>query len=71
MNNQPSCLNCIYSDVVAKAGELYTFLNPHGTDITRKYDNTIILCRAEPPISGSWPQVTEEDWCGRFEADSP
>ena len=35
------------------------------------------LCRFNPPVSqpgpdahGLWPVVSEEDWCGHFEADA-
>lgn len=63
----PRCADCVYSEVIVKQGESYTFLFPDGTDGERQYSSTVLLCRAMPPIVGQWPQVTEDDWCGQFD----
>ena len=69
--NELSCRNCVYSQLLVEAGDLYIILNPHGDEVQRQYENTVMICRESPPISGTWPQVTAEDWRGRFEANSP
>jgi hypothetical protein len=60
-----SCANCKYSELVAKEGEEYSYMNPVGEEIVRVYPHTVLICRGMPPIAGSWPQVTPEDWCGQ------
>ena len=45
-------------------GDDYTFLNPHGDTVVRKYDRSVFICRYNPPLTGEWPQVSEDDWCG-------
>lgn len=67
-DEQPKCILCKWSEVLAEEGDLYTMINPHGDEVQRKYESNIIICRESPPISGSWPQVSVEDWCGRFES---
>ena len=44
-------------------------------DTEKTADNTLGLCRYNPPISqpsgdaaGVWPKVEANDWCGHFEA---
>ncbi len=61
------CTNCAFCEVVVKEGDLFTFINPYGEEVNRKHENTVFICRANPPIGGDWPQVTEEDWCGKFQ----
>lgn len=61
------CTNCVFCELVVSEGELYTFINPLGDQVSRQHDRTVYICRANPPIGGDWPQVTENDWCGRFE----
>lgn len=61
------CTNCIFCELVVQEGELYSFINPMGDEVNRQYDRNVHICRANPPISGDWPQVTDSDWCGRFE----
>jgi len=41
-------------------------LNPVGDEVTKIHEDTVLICRAMPPIAGSFPQVTEDDWCGQF-----
>jgi hypothetical protein len=60
-----SCANCIYSELVYQEGDSYSFVNPNGDEVTRQYPQTVLICRAMPPIAGSWPQVVPEDWCGQ------
>lgn len=62
-----NCKDCKYSQVIVEKGQHYTMLNPVGDEITRLYEDTIMICRWAPPISGSWPQVGTEDYCGKFE----
>lgn len=58
------CTNCIYSEKIVNMGDDYTFLNPHGDTVVRKYDRSVFICRYNPPLTGEWPQVSEDDWCG-------
>ena len=60
------CKNCLFFETVVQAGELFTFINPHGDEVNREHSSNIHICRANPPIGGDWPQVTEDDWCGMF-----
>lgn len=60
------CANCIYSEVLVKSGDIFNFINPVGSEVQRSHEKTVLLCRARPPITGEWPQVSEEDWCGSF-----
>jgi hypothetical protein len=60
------CGDCVFSEVLVKKGTPYTILNPVGTEITRVHEDTVLICRAMPPLGGSFPQVTEDDWCGQF-----
>lgn len=69
MTEKVSCSNCIYSDLLVKKGDVYTFLNPLGDEVSRVHQQTVLLCRAMPPIAGTWPQVDSEDWCGQFETE--
>lgn len=62
-----SCADCAYSEVVVQEGDVYSFLNPHGEEVLRAHQQTVLICRAFPPFVGQWPQVTQEDWCGRWE----
>lgn len=57
----------MFCDVVVEAGELFTMLDPHGDEVNRTHSSTIYICRANPPIAGSWPEVSEDDWCGKFQ----
>lgn len=61
-----NCKNCVFFELVVKAGDLFSFINPHGDEVSRQHDRTVYICRANPPIGGDWPQVTEDDWCGGF-----
>jgi hypothetical protein len=56
----------MYSEVLVKKGTPYTILNPIGNEVTRVHEDTVLICRAMPPLGGSFPQVTEDDWCGQF-----
>lgn len=67
-NEQPSCVNCIYADLLVKEGDTYSFINPHGDEVVRVHPQTVLLCRAMPPIVGQWPQVSKDDWCGQFDS---
>jgi hypothetical protein len=60
------CINCAFSEIVVKEGDLFTVLDPHGIEVNKKYDQSVYICRAGPPIAGDWPHVTEDDWCGGF-----
>lgn len=68
--SQPKCIDCIYCEVLAEQGDIYRMLNPHGDEVERQYENNILICRESPPISGSFPQVSAEDWCGKFTSTS-
>lgn len=59
------CIDCIYSETVVNEGDEYNFLNPNGDIVIRKHNTTVHVCRYNPPITGEWPQVTNEDWCSK------
>lgn len=63
------CPECIFCEVVVKEGDQFTFINPHGESVHRNHDRTVYICRANPPITGDWPQVSENDWCGQFQKE--
>lgn len=65
-----NCINCLHSELVVEEGDSYKFLDPYGDEVARVHQQTILLCRAMPPITGSWPHVAVDDWCGYFETDS-
>lgn len=67
MQVEAKCSNCVFGDVAVKEGDAYTFLNPYGEEVTRVHQQTVLLCRAMPPIVGQWPQVSPDDWCGHFD----
>jgi hypothetical protein len=60
------CEKCVYSELVAQQGLSYTFLDPFGDEVSRVHQQTVLMCRAMPPIAGTWPQVSVDDWCGHF-----
>ena len=62
-----SCADCKYSTYIVKEGEKYEFTNAFGDSSTRVHQQSVLLCRAMPPIIGQWPTVLETDWCGYFE----
>lgn len=66
---EAKCGNCIFGDIAVKEGDPYTFMNPHGEEVVRVHQQTVLLCRAMPPIAGQWPQVLPEDWCGHFQPE--
>lgn len=61
-----SCYTCKYSQLIVNEGEEYVTLNPHGDEVLKVYNNTILICRYSPPING-WPEVLKDDWCSKFE----
>jgi hypothetical protein len=61
------CIDCKFCDLVVEAGTLFSFINPYGSEVEREHPSTIYICRANPPIAGSWPEVSEDDWCGKFQ----
>jgi len=65
-----SCKDCIYAEVEAEAGDTFSYVNPYGEVIERQHSQLILTCRHSPPIAGSWPNVSEGDWCGQFTARS-
>lgn len=52
--------------MLVSKGSTFSMLNPVGDEVTRIHEETVLICRAMPPISGSFPQVAEDDWCGQF-----
>ena len=62
-----SCADCKYSIYIVKEGQEYNFTNPLGDTSTRVHKQSVLLCRAMPPLIGEWPTVLESDWCGYFE----
>lgn len=60
------CVDCRFSEVLVQRGQEYTILDPVGTEVPRVHGDTILICRAMPPLGGSFPNVTEDDWCGQF-----
>lgn len=63
------CPNCVFSDILVQEGDLFSFINPLGHEVTREHPSTVMICRYNPPIGGDWPTVTEEDYCGKFKND--
>lgn len=61
-----SCKDCIYSEVEAEPGDKFSYHNPYGELVEREHTQHILICRHSPPIAGTWPNVTVEDWCGQF-----
>ena len=61
-----NCTKCMFCEQVVKAGDMFTILDPYGQEVNRKHGHNLYICRANPPITGDWPQVTEDDWCGGF-----
>lgn len=61
------CTNCLFCELVIKEGDLFTMLDPYGEEVNRSHDSSVYICRANPPIGGDWPQVSEDDWCGKFQ----
>lgn len=62
-----TCKDCKYSQLLAEEGEQYVLRNPVGDEITRAYESNILICRWFPPVSGQWPQVSDNDFCSKFE----
>lgn len=62
-----NCTKCVFCELVVKAGDLFTFINPVGEEVDRYHSNNVYICRANPPITGDWPQVSEKDWCGKLQ----
>lgn len=63
-----SCVNCVFCEQVVKDGDIFTILDPHGDEIERQHASDVFICRALPPITGSWPEVTTSDWCGKWKS---
>jgi len=61
------CTNCVFCDLVVKEGDLFTFINPYGEEVNRNHESNVLICRANPPIVSDWPQVSVDDWCGKFQ----
>lgn len=61
-----TCEKCTYSELIVQGGEPYTFLDPFGDEVARIHQQTVLQCRAMPPLGGTWPQVAIDDWCGYF-----
>lgn len=61
-----NCMNCAYGEVVVTSGDIFTLLNPIGEEVEKLHDKTVLICRQSPPIGGEWPEVFENDWCGKF-----
>jgi hypothetical protein len=62
-----SCINCVFGEVVVSSGEIFTLLNPIGEEVQKSHDKTVLICREGPPTGGEWPEVFENDWCGKFQ----
>lgn len=62
-----NCTSCRFSELLVNKGDSYSYLNPVGEEVIRIHEVPILQCRAMPPIAGTWPQVTAEDWCGQGE----
>lgn len=60
-----SCSNCVFFDILAKAGDTLISTDPHGNQKTKIREENVSICRAGPPYNG-WPLVDETDWCGKF-----
>lgn len=60
-----NCVNCLFFEVVAKSGDPFVYMDPHGNEKTKTRDTNVSICRAMPPMNG-WPLVDEDDWCGKF-----
>ena len=58
------CKDCEYSKVVASKGDPIPTRDPHGFDVERFVQETVLMCRYGPPING-WPVVAEDDWCSK------
>lgn len=69
MQIEAKCGNCVFGDIAVKEGDSYSFLNPYGEEVTRVHPQTVLLCRAMPPIVEQWPQVSIDDWCGHFQSE--
>ena len=65
-----SCVSCVFAEVLVREGETYTFLDPFGDEVVRVHGQTVLQCKALPPVTGTWPQVSTEDWCGYFKRPS-
>jgi hypothetical protein len=61
-----SCAACKYGEVLVSKGSPFVVLNPIGDEVTKIHEETVLICRAMPPLGGSFPQVAETDWCGEF-----
>lgn len=61
-----TCEICTFSQILISKGDSYSFLDPNGEEVVRTHLETILECRAMPPLGGSWPHVSPEDWCGYF-----
>jgi len=64
-----TCERCTFSQILINKGENYSFLDPNGEEVVRTHQQTILECRAMPPLAGSWPHVSTEDWCGYFKEE--
>ncbi len=65
-----TCETCNFSEVVAVKDQPYSYLNPFGEEVHKTHSETILVCRAMPPITGDWPRVSLDDWCGYFKSGS-
>lgn len=63
-----SCEKCVFCELVVREGDLFSFINPLGEEVSRKHESNILICRFNPPITGDWPQVSADDWCGKFQS---
>lgn len=58
------CKDCKYSEVVATKGDPIETRDPHGFDLVKYVEQTVLMCRFNPPLNG-WPLVNETDWCSK------
>jgi len=66
---QHSCEKCTFCELVVNKGDSFTIFNPIGEEVHKVHQSNVLICRYHPPISGDWPQVSEDDWCGKFKSN--
>lgn len=62
-----TCKLCKFSEVLVKKGDKYVTRNVNGDEVNRVHEQTVLICRLNPPIN-DWPHVVEDDWCGQFQS---